>query len=196
MRPPKKVLQDAQECLSRGEGAFGALPSVVKSMIRDEVWKHLTDKNGECFADFPSFVEYKLWWGLETRYDRLIEFCKDDAECRQMLLEQMPVAGPEEGGAPQGNQNAAKDKNNRDNIKVESHRGTSAPHTLKRLKRDNPELAERVVNGELSANAAAIEAGFRRPTLSIPNDPNRAAESILNHKHFGPEFAKALKAAL
>ena len=36
---------------------------------------------------------------------------------------------------------------------------------MKRLKRDHPELAERVVNGELSANAAAIQAGFRkRPT--------------------------------
>jgi len=194
MRPPKKVLQDAQECLSRGEGAYGALPSVVKSMIRDEVWKHLADKNGKCFADFPSFVEYNLWWGLETSYDRLIDFCRDDAECRQMLLEQMPAVS--KPGAPEGNSNAAKENNKPDNIRVDSNSyGTSATHTLKRLKRDNPELAERVVNGELSANAAAIEAGFRKPTITLQSsNPVRAAETI--HAKFGPEFAQALKEAL
>ena len=32
----------------------------------------------------------------------------------------------------------------------------------KRLKRDRPDLLERVVSGELSANAAAVEAGFRK----------------------------------
>ena len=190
MRPPKKVLQDAQDCLSRGEGAFGALPSVVKSMIRDEVWKHLTDKEGECFADFPSFVEYSLWWGLETSYDRLIEFCKDDAECRQMLLEQMTVS-PNPGGNG-SNQYSSKG----DNVTFAPNpRGNSAAHTLRRLKRDNPELAERVVNGELSANAAAIEAGFRKPTITLkPTNPVRAAEKI--HAKFGPEFAQALKEAL
>jgi hypothetical protein len=31
-----------------------------------------------------------------------------------------------------------------------------------RLDRDNPELADAVRSGELSANAAAIKAGFRR----------------------------------
>lgn len=41
----------------------------------------------------------------------------------------------------------------------------TVPHTLARLDRDKPELAEKVRAGELSANAAAIEAGFRhKPT--------------------------------
>jgi hypothetical protein len=39
----------------------------------------------------------------------------------------------------------------------------TAKHWLARLKRDHPKLARRVVAGELSANAAAIEAGFRKP---------------------------------
>jgi len=37
--------------------------------------------------------------------------------------------------------------------------GTSREYRISVLKRDAPELAERVVNGELSANAAWIEAG-------------------------------------
>ncbi len=35
-------------------------------------------------------------------------------------------------------------------------------NTIRRLMRDHPKLVERVKAGELSANAAAIEAGFRK----------------------------------
>jgi hypothetical protein len=45
--------------------------------------------------------------------------------------------------------------------------GTSWQDTVDRLRRDRPDLAERVMRGELSAHAAAIEAGFRKkPTPS------------------------------
>lgn len=39
---------------------------------------------------------------------------------------------------------------------INSKGGTSPDYTLARLKRDRPDLAQQVVNGELSANAAAI----------------------------------------
>jgi len=50
-----------------------------------------------------------------------------------------------------------------DNVNLNQPKGgNSSTYTLKRLKRDNPRLAEQVIKGELSANAAAIEAGFRK----------------------------------
>ena len=54
-----------------------------------------------------------------------------------------------------------------DNITLAKERGTSKSYTLSRLKREAPELYERVCNRELSANAAAIEAGFRRVQTPI-----------------------------
>ena len=45
--------------------------------------------------------------------------------------------------------------------------GTSRAATLARLKKDAPELFDRVLNKELSANAAAIEAGFRKKQTPI-----------------------------
>lgn len=39
-------------------------------------------------------------------------------------------------------------------------RGNSEEYTIRRLRRDRPDLADRVITGELSANAAAIEAGI------------------------------------
>jgi hypothetical protein len=40
-----------------------------------------------------------------------------------------------------------------DNI-ISSEQGTSRFYTVARLKRDRPDLAQRVIDGELSANAA------------------------------------------
>ena len=44
---------------------------------------------------------------------------------------------------------------NFDNIKVKSG-GTSESYTVRRLKRDRPELAQKVIEGEMSANACAM----------------------------------------
>ena len=41
--------------------------------------------------------------------------------------------------------------------------GTSAAAALRRLERYRPDLLDRVLAGELSAHAAMVEAGFRRP---------------------------------
>jgi hypothetical protein len=38
------------------------------------------------------------------------------------------------------------------------------------LKRDRPDLAEQVISGGLSANAADIEAGFRHRTFTVPDN--------------------------
>lgn len=77
-----------------------------------------------------------------------------------------------------------------DNISLTEY-GTAAAYTIRRLKRDRPDLAERVIEGELSANAAAIEAGFRRRTIAVPLDVSRAVAILV--RHFG---ADAIRAAL
>jgi hypothetical protein len=49
-----------------------------------------------------------------------------------------------------------------DNVSLDSGYGNSQSYTLSRLKNDHPKLFAKVVAGELSANAAAIKAGFRK----------------------------------
>ncbi len=70
-----------------------------------------------------------------------------------------------------------------DNITITptTERGTEATYTLRRLKRDAPALAQRVLDGELSANAAAVEAGFRKKSITIKADPASAAQTIARH---------------
>jgi hypothetical protein len=57
-------------------------------------------------------------------------------------------------------------------------RGNEASYTVARLRRDAPELADAVERGELSANAAAIRAGFRHKTWTAPADPELLAKRI------------------
>ncbi len=49
-----------------------------------------------------------------------------------------------------------------DNVMIQAEQGNSRAYTLDRLDRERPDLAQRVERGEMSANAAAIEAGFRK----------------------------------
>jgi hypothetical protein len=49
-----------------------------------------------------------------------------------------------------------------DNISLKTEYGTGKAYTEARLRRDHPTLYDAVKRGELSANRAAIEAGFRK----------------------------------
>ncbi len=97
-------------------------------------------------------------------------------------------------GAPKGNANAAKERENKGNNITFVDRGTSASYTQARLKRDRPDLAEKVVAGELSPNKAAIEAGFRRKPLTLSSDADKAAQAVIEAR--GLAWADELVAAL
>lgn len=70
-------------------------------------------------------------------------------------------------------------KNRFDNIKPIS--GTEAKYLAARLKRDHPEIADRVTRGEYrSIRAAALDAGIIKPTKTVPIDtPERAIQALL-----------------
>jgi len=80
------------------------------------------------------------------------------------------------------------DWDERDNFRNTKDRGTDdESYALRRLKRDHPDLAKKVLDGQMSANAAAIEAGFRDKTATIPihkggeEQHERAAKSLAKH---------------
>lgn len=73
--------------------------------------------------------------------------------------------------------------------------GTSKDYTLRRLRKHHPDLHARVLAGELAPHKAAMEAGFRRPSVQVTGaDAQKAATAIRNK--LGEEFALQLKAAL
>jgi hypothetical protein len=59
-------------------------------------------------------------------------------------------------------------------------KGNSADYIVSRLKRDDPELAELVVKGAVTPNAAAREKGWRKPRIVV-SSPDRVAASLLKY---------------
>ncbi len=104
-------------------------------------------------------VEY----GSDEDRDLLVDMGK-------AIKQAMPMLNPEET-----NQHSV-DYNIISNIQ-----GTDATYTLRRLKRDHPKLADRVIDGELSANAAAIEAGFRKRKIQIEPTVAGFVNGMLKH---------------
>lgn len=66
-----------------------------------------------------------------------------------------------------------------------------AAGVLARLKRDGLiDLYEAVLDEAISANEAAIQAGYRKRKISVPLDPEKAASAIA--RHFPPEDVRRL----
>ena len=95
------------------------------------------------------------------------------AEQTRRWRDQGPLAKP---GAPAGNTNAAKGKENKgDNVTFESERGNQASYLARRLLRDAPEVFARLEAGEFpSVRQAAIAAGI----VKVPTAIEKAAEVV------------------
>jgi hypothetical protein len=105
--------------------------------------------------------------------------CKKDDEALRLLRE--VVTGSH------GGDRRSEEATNDNNVTDGRVTGNSKDYTLDRLAREDAELYEKVVADEMSANAAAIEAGFRDKTATIPihkggeEQHERAAERLAKH---------------
>lgn len=162
---PRDWVNEAQRRLGEGEASLtDVLPGIIAKILRDGLWRNRLTKDGRPFASFREFCEYKLWWGLECPYERMRQYCDHHDEARRLLAEDVPPL------AEHGNQEGEANSRNRGCVttSVDDARGT-ATYTLRRLKRDNPELAEKVIKGEMTAHAAAIAAGIRKQKSALDN---------------------------
>jgi hypothetical protein len=172
MYMPPEVVNELQQAMGRGGSAlFKLVPKQLQWILEKEVWKECQDKQGRPFASFEAFVTHKLWWGLESSIDDLLSYCRKAEEVQKLIREQIsPIAA-------HGDYGRGRPKD-RDNNIISKRQGTDQTYTLARLRRDRPDLAARVIAGELSANAAAIAAGFRRKTWTAPVEIEELAAAI------------------
>ena len=130
------------------------------------------------------------WLGYSDRESYLRDGLQLDPDLVEWALEGLQHADPEaaapftrmvELGKRGGDRRSEKARADQGNNITLVERGTSTAYTLARLKRDEPALAKRVEAGELSAHAAAIEAGFRERTISVSLEPKKAAAALIRH---------------
>lgn len=190
METQPKIINELQRALVGGDQhLLEKIPATLKVIIKQEAWKQCSDKEGIPFQNFEAFVRCPLWFGLECTIDDLLAYCRKRDDIQKLIRAEVgALHSHEEAGALGGRGKKACSNA----MGFSSDRG--ATYTLRRLKRDKPELAKRVIDGELTANAAAIKAGFRMKTINVPLDPERAAKAL--RKHFTSQEIKRLISAL
>jgi hypothetical protein len=134
-------------------------------------------------GEFPSFRAYLEaseeddGLGLsETAFFHIAELGGELALAKQLLYGEIKRAGSV--GRPKKESGTHNTSAGRDGAAI-----------VARLKRDDPELAEQVVRGELRPYAAARAKGWRRPRIVV-STPERTAKSL--RKHMSPEARQAL----
>jgi len=172
------------QVLRDGDGSLKRTPQLIKRILNEGMWMdriiHATGERQKYEEhEFAKFVQDDPPEGLGATVDILKDLCKNDPEALTMLRK---------ATNKQGHRSDLHDNITEDARKT----GTAKDYTLDRLSRERPDLYGAVVEGEMSANAAAIKAGFRTKTISVPvmkgGEPQiqRAADSL--EKHFGDDF--------
>ena len=138
--------------IADGDAALGSVPGLLRRVINENMWQErVLPENSQLvtFQHFTDFVTAPPLEGLGTTREVIEALCKqDDAilqQMRQLFEEDIPTANrngtnrytssPDTSGLETDNKGY----------------GNSREYRLARLKRDAPDLAELVINDEISA---------------------------------------------
>lgn len=145
------IVQSLWTSVNEGGAALKDVPLAVKNVLISEAWRE-REWNGRKIEHktFRAFIETPPIEGCGWPLEKVEKLIKDDAETLAMWRDAVtPPVGTNQ---------------HHDNIMTQkAEQGTSKSYTVSRLKREAPELFQKVARGELSANAAAIKAGLRKP---------------------------------
>lgn len=157
----------------------------VMELQRDDYWRQFSDDWGEfCMEAFGRPAE---WIEQVVEGVRVLHL-QEPSRLKQPVPAAEAIELKGHGGDRRSEQ-AQQDQG--DNIPLK-HRSTSADYIKARLRRDHPEIAEELEQGQhRSARAAGIAAGFIKdvPTVRMV-EPSKAAQAIVQRT--GLEFAKQL----
>ena len=177
----------------------GGTPStfldLLDTVTRDGVWKELKDREGEPFGTFTQFVTARRpeGLGLLDKGDlqkHLALQHKEEREPyrRQATVDRMAAMRQKVGellgldrleGLDHGGNRRSLGFQLRD-TQLKPPVPDTTDRVIARLKRDDPDLAQQVIRGEKTANAAALVKGWRKPRI-ILSSPERVAKSLRKH---------------
>jgi hypothetical protein len=147
-----QVCNSAISALSHGETSLSTFPKLLRRIINERAWesRRLPGKGVVTMESLRELVTTApiTGWGEDPK--KIEAVIRDDAEVLAMWREAMKgkAGRPKKGCESQP-------------IKTDKGSGVRS-YTVSRLQREAPELFAKVAAGEISANAAAIKAGFRK----------------------------------
>ena len=168
-----ELVAGLQRAVSRGAHGFEDVPPALRIVLESESWKErpVKARGGDParFTYFEQFVDEPLPDGLGITMETLRDLCRKDIELLDWL-----------NSATSGRQGERTDLV--DNIhNVTQPSGTSQQQALRKLRKDRPDLHERVLSRGISAHGAMVEAGYRPKTVTVKADPAAFARAARKH---------------
>lgn len=164
-----------QNYVATGTDDLDMVANLVGKVIESGSWREFTTPNGfpVAHSTFQSFVTADRWDGLGTSRDALVAWVREQDPVVADLVER---AWRDE--VPAANNHGT----NRHTESRHSATGSTerADGILARLKRDDPDLARQVVAGDITANAAARQKGWRKPRILVTS-PTSVAHRLREH---------------
>lgn len=153
-----QIVNSLQSAMRDGASGLRDFPALLKRIIRERMWSLVYVESIKACVEFKTFSEFVSAGppeGLGADVRTLKHLCRDDTEALDLL----DVATQTPNGGDRRSEQAAISF---DNVKTEAPTGNSRDAALRRLRKDRPDLHALVISGEMSANSAMVEAGFRK----------------------------------
>ena len=152
-----RLCDSAASAMIHGSNQLGSVPGIIRRIIEEGAWKRRkVALHGivelPSLRDLITLPPMKGWGEDPAKVEALL---RDDVEVLAMWREEMT-----------GEPHRPRKEERHDNI-ITSSQGTSRSYTVSRLQKQRPDLFAEVKAGKLSANAAAIKAGFRKQTTPL-----------------------------
>jgi hypothetical protein len=162
------LIDAAGTALQHGGESLAQFPILLERILDEEAWRSFTTQRGETVTHetLDEFVGDPPLAGLGSNV----------AQIDRLLAEYPRVKDKFDAGLERKGGRPAKTTGIAGGLQPEH--GTQR-EALRRLRSQAPALHARVLAGELSPNAAMIEAGFRHPTINVPlDDMSRLAGTL------------------
>ena len=147
-----QLCDSVMSAIHHGLGNLETVPALLRRIIENRAWeaRQVKMRGVVKLANLRELITKEPMVGWGENPDRIEALIRDDAEVLAMWREAMKgkAGRPKKGCESQP-------------IKTDKGSGVRS-YTVSRLQREAPELFAQVVAGTISANAAAIQAGFRK----------------------------------
>jgi hypothetical protein len=183
------IVREVISSTSNGADVMSALPGLVRQLLDEEAWREFATPDGRRVRHqtFTAFVAANPPAGIGGKATQLLALCGTDdklhARVERLLKEEIKPEREHRGST-------ATERYIRDDTTISNvAQSNGAGYVVARLKRDDPALAERVVNGEVSAYAAARSKGWKPPRIQVTT-PERTAAHL--RKYLKPDQLREL----
>jgi len=172
------VIKSLAWSLSGSNVSLDDIPGLVIRIVDEDMWRKYAVPEREWevakFRSFEEFVTTPMPVGLGISISALKDLCHRDLQAKAAIDEALKEDQPNGGDR----RSVSFSLSNRQSESPPTGGGTQTV-ALRRLRKDRPDLHAKVLAGEMSANAAAVEAGFRHRTLTVrADDPEQAARTL------------------